>query len=69
MEAALDLFAIKELREAAFHVIHQAAGIGEKSRGAEGAEMKESLLGVARKLQDREGEEENHQYLWSIIKK
>lgn len=28
MEAALDLFTIKELREAAFHVIHQAAGIG-----------------------------------------
>jgi len=28
MEAALDLLAIEELREAAFHVIHQAAGIG-----------------------------------------
>lgn len=28
VEAALDLLAIKELREAAFHIIHQAAGIG-----------------------------------------
>lgn len=50
MEAALDLFAVEELREAAFHVIHQAAGVRQKSRGPEGAEMKEPLLGVACKL-------------------
>lgn len=69
MEAALDLVAIEELREAALHVIHQAAGIGQKSRGPEGAEMKEALLGVACKLGGREGGENDHQYLWSITKK
>lgn len=32
MEAALDLVAVEELREPAFHVIHQAAGVRQKSR-------------------------------------
>lgn len=61
MKAALDLVAVEELREAALHIVHQAAGVGQERRGPKGTKVKEPLLGVACKLAQGGGEKD-HQY-------
>lgn len=56
MEAALHFFTVEKLRESAFHIIHEAAGVGQECRGAKSTQMKKSFFGVAGKLEEEEGD-------------